>query len=64
MSMFGPKMGTWRVHSEEDSRWNCTGRAKGLVCQGGPAEMQDWIKQCKATFGDPPKDASMMFMKD
>ena len=64
MSMFGPKMGSWLVHSEEDPRWNSSGRAEGLVCQGGPLEMQAWIEHCKAVFGDPPKDASMSFMKD
>ncbi|MBA7604556.1 hypothetical protein ES703_11681 [subsurface metagenome] len=64
MSMFGPKMGTWWVHSKSDPRWNKSGRAEGLCCTGGPQEMQDWIDECKRQYGEPPKDAKMGFMKD
>jgi len=45
--MFGPKMGTWEVHSNLDPRWNKSGRAKGLCCSGDPQEMRDWIAHCK-----------------
>jgi len=57
MRMFG-------VHSDTDSRWNKSGRAKGLLCDGGPQEMQDWIKECRKKYGAPPKDASHSFYKD
>jgi len=64
MSMFGPRMGTWSVYSESDSRWNKSGRAAGLVCTGGPQEMRDWIKECREKYGSPPDDAVMSFMKN
>lgn len=62
--MFGPKMGTWYVHSDKDPRWNKTGRACGLVCDGGPQDMKDWIKECREKYGDPPDDAVEGFYKD
>jgi len=62
--MFGPKMGSWSVHSDKDSRWNKSGRGSGLVISGGPPEMQEWIDQCIEKYGDPPDDCSKMFMKD
>jgi hypothetical protein len=62
--MFGPKMGTWSIHSEKDKRWNKSGRAPGLVCGGGPSEMQDWIEECKKKYGEPPGDCTMEFWKD
>jgi hypothetical protein len=61
---FGPREGTWWVHSEKDKRWNKTGRGFGLVVSGGPQEMQDWIKECREKLGDPPSDAEMGFIKD
>jgi hypothetical protein len=62
--MFGPKMGSWSVHSDIDPRWNKEGRAKGLVCMGGPQELRDWIEECKKKYGKAPDDATMTFMKD
>lgn len=62
--MFGPKMGTWSVHSESDPRWSQSGRAEGLVCLGGPKEMRDWIQECIDKFGDPPADGTESFTKD
>jgi hypothetical protein len=64
MSMFGPKMGTWWVHSDKDPRWNKTGRGYGLVTSGGPSEMHDWIKFCKENYAPIPDDAEMGFEKD
>lgn len=64
MSIFGPKMGTWTVHSNTDKRWNKSGRAYGLVCSGGPQEMHDWIEKCKEKYGNPPEDCTMSFWKD
>jgi len=58
------KMGTWSVHSVSDPRWNRSARGAGLVCQGGPQQMKDWISQCRAKYGDPPADTIMEFMKD
>jgi hypothetical protein len=52
----GARMGTWTVDSEKDARWNNSGRAVGLVCEGGPKEMQDWIDECKKKYGKPPDD--------
>lgn len=62
--MFGPKEGSWYVHSESDPRWNKSGRGFGLVCEGGPSEMKDWIEHCKKEFGKVPDDATQGFMKD
>lgn len=62
--MFEPRMGTWGVQSEVDPRWNKSGRAEGLVCCGGPNEIQTWIEECKAKYGDPPKDLTTSFLKD
>jgi hypothetical protein len=62
--MFGIKMGTWTVHSDKDKRWNNSGRAYGLVCGGGPLEMQDWVEKCKKKYGKPPDDCTMEFWKD
>jgi hypothetical protein len=64
MSMFGPRMGTWWVHSKSDPRWNKSGRAEGFAMCGGPKEMQDWIEECKKKYGEPPEDATMEFWKD
>ena len=64
MGMFGPKMGSWSVHSIKDARWNKSGRAAGLVCEGGPPEMEEWIKECIEKHGDPPDDCYKSFMKD
>jgi|GEM_PF-4356105 len=62
--LFGPKMGTWSVHSDKDKRWNKSGRCPGLVCMGGPQEMQDWIDECRKKYGDPPDDCTREFWKD
>ena len=64
MGMFGPRMGTWTVHSDKDPRWNKTGRALGLCCTGGPGEMQTWIDRCKDLYGEPPDDCTKEFWKD
>ena len=62
--MFGPKMGSWFVKCKSDPRWDKSGRAKGLICCGGPKEMRDWIDECKEELGDPPEDCECGFMKD
>lgn len=64
MSMFGPKEGSWSVESKSDPRWNKEGRGFGLVCEGGPKEMQDWIEFCMKEYGKPPPDTYRSFMKD
>jgi hypothetical protein len=56
MSMFGPKMGSWFVHSESDSRWNKSGRAEGLCCTGGPQENVPRMRGDEPMYGDPPTD--------
>lgn len=63
-AMSKPRMGSWSVHSDSDPRWNSSGRAEGLVVEGGPPEMQRWIEECRKKYGDPPKDCMMSFMKD
>jgi hypothetical protein len=63
--MFGaPRMGTWTVHSDKDTRWNNSGRGCGLVSTGGPKEMWDWIEECKEKYGDQPGDCTVSFWKD
>lgn len=62
--MFGPKMGSWSVHSDSDPRWNKSGRGLGLVTTGGPEEMQQWLEECRKNFGEPPEDATQSFYKD
>lgn len=57
-------MGTWWVDCKSDPRWNNSGRGYGLVCNGGPGELSEWIEKCKKEYGEPPKDAHMGFMKD
>lgn len=64
MSMFGPKIGTWWINSKSDPRWNDNGRAKGLTCAGGPAEMHEALERKKKKLGQPPKDLKLGFMKD
>lgn len=64
MGLFGPKMGTWTVHSDDDPRWNCTDKAEGLVCEGGPQEMKDWVDRCTKLYGAPPDDLTVGFIKD
>jgi hypothetical protein len=63
-SMFGPKMGAWTIRSIKDPRWNNNGRADGLVCEGGPKEMKDWVKSCKEKYGESPEDLMWSFWKD
>lgn len=63
-TMFGPSLGTWRVHSDLDPRWNKTGRGVGFVTEGGPQEMKDWIKHCREEYGEPPPDCEESFHKD
>jgi len=61
--MFGPKLGGWYVHSDSDPRWNKSGEGYGLVCTGGPDEMQQWIDECTKKYGEPPEDAVKGFTK-
>jgi len=64
MGMFGPKIGTWTVHSDSDPRWNKEGRGYGLVTEGGPCEMREWIEECKKKYGEVPADTTESFWKD
>jgi len=64
MGMFGPKMGTWSVHSDKDPRWNKSGRGSGLATSGGPPEMGEWIRECTEKYGSPPEDTTEAFWKD
>ena len=64
MSMFGPKMGTWWVQCKSDPRWDKEGRGLGLVTNRGPEEMKNWIRGCKAKYGEYPDDLTWKFMKD
>lgn len=64
MSMFGPKKMYWTVRSKSDSRWNKSGEGMGLVVDGGPQEMKDWIEKCREIYGDPPSDATFSCMKE
>ena len=62
--IFGPRMGSWSVHSDTDPRWNKEGRDYGLVCNGGPRVMRDWVDHCKKTLGEIPEDCTSSFYKD
>ena len=65
MSMFGPKMGTYCLHSNSDSRFNYTWREAGLVCMGTPEFVFDWVKQKESELDcKRPDDLSISFMKD
>lgn len=63
-SMFGPKMGSWWVTSNQDSRWNSSGRGYGLVTLGGPSDAHTWIEECERKYGARPSDLELGFMKD
>lgn len=63
-NMFGPKMGTWWVKCKSDPRWDNTGRGEGFPTAGGPPELQNWIKRCRDSFGEPPADCEFGFTKD
>ncbi len=63
-SMFGPKMGSWEASSKKDPRWNNSGRGAGLVCAGGPSELNRWIELCTDKYGEPPDDLEVGFWKD
>ena len=63
MSMFGPKMGFWKVHSDKDPRWNNEGEGRGFAL-GGTYAMNEWIKECTEKYGKPPDDATQEFWKD
>lgn len=56
------KMGTWRVHSETDPRWNNSGICEAYIFYAPP--MEEWINKCKEEFGEPPEDATQEFWKD
>ena len=66
MSMFGPKMGTYTLSSESDSRFNMTFRREGFACTSIPG----WIlaevakKAVELKMERPPEDLSCSFMKD
>ena len=63
-NMFGPKMGTWIVTSEEDPRWNKAGTVCGFVLSSGSEEMRIWTKKCVELYGDPPSDIMISFYND
>jgi hypothetical protein len=55
--------GSWMLHSEKDTRWNCYGRAY----VGGfrmPAECERKIDELKTAYGEPPDDLEWSYMKD
>lgn len=62
--MFGPKMGTWSVHSVKDPRWNKSGRKEWLCTAGNTPEAEQWAKECKEKFDEYPDDLEYSFFKD
>jgi len=64
MSMFGPKKGTWSIHSKQDPRWNKSGEGYGLVTSGGTAEQKKWLEECEQKYGEKPDDLEWSFYKD
>lgn len=61
--MFGPKLGYWDVSSKTDPRWDKSGEDYGLVSEGGPPRMKEWLKECKEKFGEIPEDLIASFHK-
>ncbi len=57
------EVGRWWIRSKMDPMWNKSGCGSGLVCMGGPSEIDKWIEKCKETYGDPPNDCEKIFMK-
>jgi hypothetical protein len=63
-SMFGPKPGSWWVHSKSDPRWDCHGRDRvgGFAC---PPNAEAAIEAKKRELGcEPPDDLEYGYMKD
>lgn len=62
MGMFGPRLGSCWLRSEEDPRWNFEIRA----CVGGfemPKECKDKLEELKKKLGKEPKDLKWGYMK-
>lgn len=64
MSMFGPKPGSWSLHSLKDPRWNASGRDDIMVSAGICPEAQRRIAELRAQLGAPPDDLEYSCMKD
>jgi hypothetical protein len=63
MSMFGPRQGTWWLHSESDPRWNASGTTK----VGGfarPKPSIDKQAELEKLYGEPPTDLVWGYEKD
>ncbi len=56
--------GVWSVSSKKDPKWNNSGRGFGAVTNGGPKEMQEWLKECEEKYGETPDDLEVSFFKD
>ena len=61
-SMFGPKPGSWYLHSKKDPRWNVngTGSVGGFVMS---AECEAKLEELKKLYGEMPDDLEHGYMK-
>lgn len=63
MGMFGPKEGTYGLHSEKDKRWNVSWRGTGFVTTAEYG-VKDKVEELKKKYGGPPEDLEYSFWKD
>ena len=66
MSMIGPKMGTFWVHSKSDPRFDNDWQMDWLIAGGVPDEVKEWVenKRKELDLEKLPEDISYGFMKD
>lgn len=56
------KHGSWRLHSESDSRWNANNEAQvGMFTM--PEECKQKLDELKKKYGDPPEDLIYSYVK-
>jgi hypothetical protein len=58
------RKGIWRLESNKDKRWNCSGRSNSVGGFSMPKECQEMIDKLVIKYGDIPDDLSWEYMKD
>jgi hypothetical protein len=56
------KNGAWRLISQTDPRWNCTGEGVGGF-GARPKEVDKKLEELKEQYGEIPDDLALSFMK-